>query len=184
MENSTIQPIETHYAGRFFRSRLEARWGVFFNAIGIPWFYEPEGFRLKDDVLYLPDFYLPHLACFVEIKPVVPTQDEMLKCELLAKASGKKVFLFYGIPGYHVNGGYPPGQIGGDGAYSFSPLFGTYSRFQAWCVCQKCGRRYGIKFYRKAAVLTCPCQGGRHREWAHDDPHLLVAYDKANSARF
>ena len=30
-----IKAIETHYRGRRFRSRLEARWAVFFDFIGI-----------------------------------------------------------------------------------------------------------------------------------------------------
>lgn len=30
-----IKPIETHYNGYRFRSRLEARWAVFFDALGI-----------------------------------------------------------------------------------------------------------------------------------------------------
>jgi hypothetical protein len=40
------KPIETRYAGCRFRSRLEARWAVFFDRLGIAWEYEPEGFEL------------------------------------------------------------------------------------------------------------------------------------------
>jgi len=36
---TTIKPIETHYAGHRFRSRLEARWAVFLDAMEIPWQY-------------------------------------------------------------------------------------------------------------------------------------------------
>ena len=32
---TTIKPIETVYNGYRFRSRLEARWAVFFDALGI-----------------------------------------------------------------------------------------------------------------------------------------------------
>lgn len=41
-----IKAIETCYAGCRFRSRLEARWAVFFDALGLEWEYEPEGFEL------------------------------------------------------------------------------------------------------------------------------------------
>ncbi|MBK9515513.1 MAG: hypothetical protein IPO05_18320 [Flavobacteriales bacterium] len=51
-----IKPIETRYKGYRFRSRLEARWAVFFDALGLEWEYEPEGFDLGDGVYYLPDF--------------------------------------------------------------------------------------------------------------------------------
>jgi hypothetical protein len=40
--------IETRYRGYRFRSRSEARWAVFFDAAGIAWQYEPEGFDLTN----------------------------------------------------------------------------------------------------------------------------------------
>jgi hypothetical protein len=70
-----IKVIETSYRGCRFRSRLEARWAVFFDALGWDWQYEKEGYVLgwdKDDRLpWLPDFevitpYSQHL--YVEVK--------------------------------------------------------------------------------------------------------------------
>lgn len=52
-----MKAIETSYAGCRFRSRLEARWAVFFDHLGIDWRYEPQGFDLRTR-RYLPDFYL------------------------------------------------------------------------------------------------------------------------------
>lgn len=63
-----IQPIETVHADCRFRSRLEARWAVFFDNMDIPWLYEPEGFQLSDGSMYLPDFYLPDCSTWVEVK--------------------------------------------------------------------------------------------------------------------
>lgn len=63
-----IQPIETIYNGYRFRSRLEARWAVFFDALGITYEYEPEGFTV-DGECYLPDFYLPGFDIYAEVKP-------------------------------------------------------------------------------------------------------------------
>lgn len=63
-----IKPIETIYNGYRFRSRLEARWAVFFSAAKIDYRYEMEGFDL-DGEYYLPDFYLPEFCLYVEIKP-------------------------------------------------------------------------------------------------------------------
>lgn len=68
MENQIIKAIETEYNGYRFRSRLEARWAVFFDAAGIRYVYEPEGFQLEDGTMYLPDFYLPILGIYVEVK--------------------------------------------------------------------------------------------------------------------
>lgn len=64
-----MKAIETEYKGYKFRSRLEARWAVFFDAIGIKWEYEPEGYQFEDGTMYLPDFYLLDLKTYVEIKP-------------------------------------------------------------------------------------------------------------------
>lgn len=63
----SIAAIETAYAGCRFRSRLEARWAVFFDSFGTPWMYEPEGFVIEGRA-YLPDFYLPECATWVEVK--------------------------------------------------------------------------------------------------------------------
>ena len=53
-----MKPIETEYKGYRFRSRLEAKWAVFFDTCGVKWEYEPEGFDLGDGLYYLPDFLL------------------------------------------------------------------------------------------------------------------------------
>jgi hypothetical protein len=58
-----IKAIETSYAGYRFRSRLEARWAVFFDTVGLEWRYEPEGLIVDTymgKIRYLPDFLLPN----------------------------------------------------------------------------------------------------------------------------
>ena len=64
-----IKAIETQYKGYRFRSRLEARWAVFFDSMGINYEYEPEGFSLSNASNYLPDFFLEECETYVEIKP-------------------------------------------------------------------------------------------------------------------
>lgn len=60
--------IETAYKNYLFRSRNEARWAVFFDQMKVKWTYEEEGFELPSG-RYLPDFFLPELEMFVEVKP-------------------------------------------------------------------------------------------------------------------
>lgn len=62
-----IKPIETYYKGYRFRSRLEARWAVFFEVAGIEYHYEPEGLA-AGGIGYLPDFFLPKVGAWVEVK--------------------------------------------------------------------------------------------------------------------
>ena len=67
-----IKPIETIYNGYRFRSRLEARWAVFFDEAGINYEYEPEGFEVEwgnKIYRYLPDFYFPDFKVYAEVKP-------------------------------------------------------------------------------------------------------------------
>jgi len=71
----TIKAIETRYKGYRFRSRLEARWAVFFERLGIEWEYEPQGFEREgldgDTIRYLPDFRIKFpYSCsyYVEVK--------------------------------------------------------------------------------------------------------------------
>lgn len=65
-----IKAIETEYAGCLFRSRLEARWAVFFDSLGISWEHEPEGFETSVGN-YLPDFRITVGAApyWFEVKP-------------------------------------------------------------------------------------------------------------------
>lgn len=73
-----MEAIETEYGGFRFRSRLEARWAVFFDEYDVDFLYEPEGFVFRWDATpwwsqrptfqYLPDFYLPDLNMYCEVK--------------------------------------------------------------------------------------------------------------------
>lgn len=65
MTRSIIPAIPTKVLGVQFRSRLEAKWALFFDKVGWPWAYEP--FDLNG---YIPDFILGK-DLLVEIKPVL-----------------------------------------------------------------------------------------------------------------
>lgn len=110
-----MKAIETEYNGYLFRSRLEARWAVFFDTLGIEYQYEKEGIELENGERYLPDFWLPNEEVWVEIKPEKPCLDEpgvreYELCEALARESGKIVWIIGGDPGYKDIG--IPGAIG------------------------------------------------------------------------
>ena len=55
---NTIKAIQTPYGGRLFRSRLEARWAVIFDYLGIKYEYEEQGYDVGYGIRYLPDFIL------------------------------------------------------------------------------------------------------------------------------
>lgn len=93
---SRIEAIETAYHGFRFRSRLEARWAILFDESRVAWQYEPEGFRTEAGI-YLPDFYLPEVETYVEIKGPWPNAHEIAKAESLGTAY--TIALFHGLPG-------------------------------------------------------------------------------------
>ena len=100
----TIKPIQTRYKGYNFRSRTEARWAVFFDALNVKFQYEPEGFELKNRVWYLPDFYVDNFfgtGGYFEVKPASePSQEDLDKLELLYEATDSYVFLLNGPPDF------------------------------------------------------------------------------------
>lgn len=98
--------IQTVYKGYKFRSRLEARWALFFDAMKFQWDYEPEGFDLGATGWYLPDFYLHDFSAWVEIKPKNADQTQVI-CQLAAMqtlgiASPDGAWAFFGDPLDHV----------------------------------------------------------------------------------
>lgn len=105
----TIKAIETEYNGYRFRSRLEARWAVFFDAMGIRYEYEPEGFELPSG-MYLPDFFLQEFGVYVEIKPFDRTVVNYVgdnnkwerKCREFRDSTGMAILLCYDDPSRDV----------------------------------------------------------------------------------
>lgn len=88
-----IKPLPTYYKGIQFRSRTEARWAVAFDRLGIRWQYEPEGYSFDGQDAYLPDFLLPDLDLWVEVKGQSPTLEEFANASRLALADGRDVVI-------------------------------------------------------------------------------------------
>lgn len=176
-----IKPIETEYMGYKFRSRLEARWAVFFHHAEIPFLYEPEGYELKGGTKYLPDFYLPKMELFAEVKATKPTDGEQQKLRLLVESTGKRgTFLgvipphnsiYYPFEGWEV---FIPGYYGGgwDNGYYF-------------CVCPLCGQA-GFEFNGRSDRIECGCERPPDADKGcnADLAKLINAYDAARKARF
>ena len=99
-----IKSIETIYHFYKFRSRLEARWAVFFEEAGIEYQYEPEGYALDDGECYLPDFYIPDCLSpisenlYVEVKASSPSHDEREKAKRLSAGTNTPVLIVSQIP--------------------------------------------------------------------------------------
>lgn len=105
---STVKAIDTLYNGLYFRSRLEAKWAVFFDVAGMQYRYEPEGYDLGEHGYYLPDFFLPNVVLrrgqgndipgmFIEVKPGYSDENNE-KYRALSAGTGHPVILVCGLP--------------------------------------------------------------------------------------
>jgi hypothetical protein len=99
-----LKAIQTHYRGRRFRSRTEARWAVFFDELKLRWAYEDEGYVLPETGCYLPDFKLTlpddeTIYCEVNHDDADDFDDrELAKLREFANESRCKVLLLTGSP--------------------------------------------------------------------------------------
>lgn len=95
--------LPTFYNGRTYRSRTEARWARFFDAAGIRFGYEVEGFLLNSGK-YLPDFelYFYHgETTYVEVKGAFAVK-EINKCKNLCEVTQSRVLMLEGPPDFRT----------------------------------------------------------------------------------
>jgi len=165
-----IKPIETRYKNCRFRSRLEARWAVFFDALGLDWEYEKEGFVLPDQSTYLPDFWLPQVQMWAEVKAIHPTESEITKARLLTSGSGKATLFLIGVPDYCAYWGIPDYDPDSNCDYIIDTSYLHESRFFS---------STGLGWHEDSGVFTPTPLGDNWQDC--DIRHAITA---ARSARF
>lgn len=141
-----MRALPAIYNGQRFASRLECRWAYFWDALGVPWSYEPEVLELAGDapITYIPDFFLPDMQCWVEIKGEIVSDVAGLliieKCRRLALQSSRPVILCFSEP-------YDPKCAVFHGSKMYSSC--------RWTHCQVCGGlAIGI---RTGSISTIRC---------------------------
>lgn len=176
-----IKAIETEYKGYRFRSRLEARWAVFFDVLGVAWKYETEGYVLEDGVRYLPDFWLPHTiedlarrgwGMWAEIKPNEATDTELDKMVKLVSATKHNGLIFQGNPWPDE---YTVTKV--SGTHFVDPIISRNLRFDVHgaCIQLSCGVCYDNS--GQQVLSSYPAVFGKH-------DLLQYAYRSARGARF
>ena len=188
-----MKPIQTYYKGYRFRSRLEARWAVFFDAAGFKYRYETEGFVLSDGTYYLPDFWLPEQRLWVEVKGDLDEESKR-KIELFSEQldwKDSKLWILRDIPDVSTYRWTFDLEEDAFWVYAKDGADGPYLP----CVCPACGK-LGVEFdgrgwricgvhsrepmyYPKAASRSHGDKG-----YSFDAPILMEAYRKARQARF
>lgn len=204
-----MKAIETQYKGYRFRSRLEARWAVFFDALGLDWEYEPEGFDLGPAGWYLPDFRMRTPGgqnIWYEIKPSSVTSDP--KFDAFEKAchsdggdGGNWAFMLSGDPVDFIHLNDNAREIGvcprcgaiGQPAYGYGDCFWEAGEPRGISFgCQVCdfetpGGGYHPKAPGIFGIMCSPHKGSIHA--SIEAYYILAGFtsraaQKARSARF
>jgi hypothetical protein len=189
-----LRAIETWHNGRLYRSRTEARWAVFFEALREPFEYELEGFVLapvpmddinidpsiywdEEDVFYVPDFWLPRSQQWIEVKPDIGDEGydrlTLEKAHRLAYHSGYAVRILCGTPGFVC-------------PYQEHPSYRGYipsDYMYLWCECQNCGA-VGLEFEGRSERLSCKHGTGNDKGYNWRTDRLQEAFETAAKHRF
>lgn len=189
--SQAIRAIASVYEGIEFRSRLEARWGRFFDALREPFLYEPEGFELPSG-RYVPDVYLPRCRTWLELKPIKPTTRERALCRDLCEARGELVVCMHGVFGQWLDPKQAMWQP--TSGLAWVPRPGPdedtiAEESERWwpCLCPSC-QRFGFAFEGDGGDVCrrhgLPCNGIGDGRFTFQHVRIDAAVRIANAERF
>lgn len=159
--NIASQP--TVYNGIQFRSKLEAKTAQALDIFGMPWQYEPQGYKLTNGLWYKPDFWLPQAHQFVECKGEMKEIDSAKIVGLVSDTLRPVIVLSYENAMLCI-GGY-------DTPTGVATFFGDDCIYIGKCM--KCGNSF---FYTEWGSYRCTCCG------YHDGDHTLMQVSEVKSA--
>lgn len=91
----SLESTWLRHGGYIMRSRAETRVARMLEQLDIEYLYEHMPYDFRG---YLPDFYLPALDAFIEVKGAEPTAAEIAKCERLHEHTRCPVMIVHGRP--------------------------------------------------------------------------------------
>lgn len=164
----------TVFEGIHFRSRLEARWYVFFQSLGLEVLYEPNCFVVDGGLVYKPDFKVPSqhrfpISWWFEVKPSF--NSDLTKPTLFSTSRCYNIGILTGMPrhgvGFELCKFSIVSGLGGDSDYAF-------------CECRYCGA-LGFSWEGLEDRIGCDCSNeSRHGYFSEQ---LRDAYVKALSVK-
>jgi hypothetical protein len=166
--------LTTYLRGRKYRSRLEARWSLFFDRLNIRYQHEPKIFEG-----YLVDFFVPKQprfvadACF-EIKHPDCVESETERLFEFATLE-LPIYVLTDLRDWR-----DPSASDNDGYYYFG---GGWDNYQNFCQCAQCGI-FGIQYQGRSHRLQCSCPKPDDKGWFSDARALADAYQFAAEFRF
>jgi hypothetical protein len=159
---------------------------MFFDLMHVEWRYEHEGYQLESG-WYLPDFWLPEIKSFVEIKPTFNCEydSEQVRwnhainlCRDLAMHTKYRTYLFSGDFGFWL----PNWEYVCETASAFFPEGGEDFGYLP-CVCMECGK-FGIEFNGRSARICLHNGPAFDKGYNAADPRIVEAVAAAQNHRF
>lgn len=151
-----MKAIPTEYKGINFRSKLEASYAKTLDELEIRWAYEHNGYDIGG-VRYLPDFWLPEIRTFLEVKgPVIPGAE---KARALAVVLNPEEEAWW-FPHFLVVIGNEMGEL----------RLAEDDSHVSLAVCERCKRYWFMPDTGSYACRNCGIQDGDH--------HLKRTFDK------
>lgn len=168
-----IPPEPRWYAGIPFRSSLETDWACSLDYLGIKWKYEERGIQLPSGDGYVPDFWLPEIGTFLEVKGEgVPGKwkardlAEMVTC----KCPGPCQCQWPGGQLVLIGGPHVGLTLNWEDPLNRNTPLAQCRRCSAWCwvrlrdslTCRKCGARLTGHLHAPGEVAT---RLADHHDW-------------------
>lgn len=187
----TIAAKQTYYKGNIFRSRLEAKWAVFFDEMGIKYRYEPGTYRVPMDgyfMRYCPDFVLQNVRTQQEIQqPLYVEVKGVERYSDINQNEQRKIESFANKNSILVLGSFPPNVSylpkGPDYLCNFFlingqniPCFFVICNGEPWLVDQYRLNQIDCKQTNNALWMACNA--------CFEDPKVQVIYDGMDEPPF
>lgn len=152
-----MRAVPRRYSGVEFRSTLEAEWAFNLDLLDIAWSYEPIAVHL-DGINYLPDFWLPQINTWLEIKgPGVPGADKVDRLRAHVLDGGDDWFQ----PTTYVVLGLAP--LNGRMTFKVSSAGDdSWSDYGALAECRNCRGRWFMDYTASFGCRCCHHGDGDH----------------------
>jgi len=180
--SNTKQAQRVLYKGYCFRSRLETRWALFFEFLGIDYLYECKKFSLPDGRIYTPDFYLPKMFVWIEIKPLYPTEEEREKAQTLSRVLSTmsnqpwRVLLIYGDCEPPFIKKHHPGAMAIE--------FFSDKLPEEPCIWVQCSECHRMDVIRRGHHVNCSCPSKNQQDPIRPALQLKMAFEHAKKFDF
>lgn len=138
-ESTIISAIPTTYNGITFRSQIESKFACCCDKLNIKWQYEPKHFILKKSATkYTPDFYLPELKLWVEIKGIIMDEHINILKEL-SEELNEESMIVSSTNSYYIEKWKDKDEIKYDTWLDNAVIFGLCSKCNSIFFCGQCG---------------------------------------------